>query len=296
MNTLSSASSRRTRRRAIARGFTLIELLVVIAIIAILASLLLPALGRAKLKATGANCLGNLKQLMLAALMYAEDNRDKIVGQQFTGDDGKTVTQDGGGFWRGPVPDFFLASARTKDAAMKQVEEGLRTSALWKYCNSFGAYACPGDMRTKYLKPGKGWTFGSYSKASGNNGESDANGIGWGGIKVFRTFSAIPEPAQSMFFVEEADPRGVNWGTWVIDVNPPGWVDPFAIFHGNFSTFAFADGHAEGHRWLLPTTIKAARDSTRGIQSFYWQGGNKQNVDFVWVYNRYKHVNWKPLQ
>ncbi|MBI2928707.1 MAG: type II secretion system protein [Verrucomicrobia bacterium] len=296
MKVTHSAGPAATRRVNLRRGFTLIELLVVIAIIAILASLLLPAMGRAKLKATGAQCLSNHKQLILAALMYAEDNRDKIVGQQFTGDDGRAVTQDGGGFWRGPVPDFFLASAKSKDDAMRQVQEGLRTSALWKYCNSFGAYACPGDVRTKFLKVKKGWTFGSYSKASGNNGEADASGTGWGGIKVFRTFTAIPEPSKSMFFVEEADPRGVNWGTWVIDVNPPAWVDPFAIFHGNFSTFAFADGHAEGHRWLLGSTIKAATDSSRGIASFYWQGGNNKNVDFVWVYDRYKHVNWKPLK
>src|ERR1039457_5196513 len=67
--------------RAKRAGFTLIELLVVIAIIAILAALLLPALARAKLKATQAVCLSNEKQLMLAALMYAGQNDDKIVGK-----------------------------------------------------------------------------------------------------------------------------------------------------------------------------------------------------------------------
>jgi prepilin-type N-terminal cleavage/methylation domain-containing protein/prepilin-type processing-associated H-X9-DG protein len=263
-----------------ADGFTLIELLVVIAIIAILAAMLLPALAKSKEMATGANCLSNQRQLQLAWNLYAGEYNDTMPGYTWSVDGRAPVDLDGGGFWPG-----LLAAGRPVN--LTNVQNGIRKGPIFPYASAMQMYHCPGDPRIR-KKPGqKGWAFDSYSRANGMNGipnwEASAPPV--------QKISQVQLPSQQYTFLEEADPRGHNWGTWVINVNPPGWIDPMAIYHNNASSFSFADGHAEMHKWLEKTSLDAFRKAVyRGENPFNWSpppGGILKDRDFRFIMRGY---------
>jgi type II secretory pathway pseudopilin PulG len=230
----------------------LIELLVVIAIIAILAALLLPALARAKLKATGAGCISNQKQLVLAWVMYANDNQDKLVNFLETLNARNDVP------WRYDPPPTLpvLPPGTTAEGKIKiYIEEGYRQGALFSYAPNPGIIHCPGDKRTG-LKTGNGYTYSSVSPIGSLNGET----------AVFYKATQLTRPSDKFVWVEENDPRGENLGSWIM--NQAGtqangfagstFIDSPAAFHGTSSSFDWADGHASMHKWVNPATLAYA--------------------------------------
>jgi prepilin-type N-terminal cleavage/methylation domain-containing protein/prepilin-type processing-associated H-X9-DG protein len=272
MKTKQSRSQSPTARRK-AGAFTLIELLVVIAIIAILAAMLLPALNRAKLKAHMAVCLGNQKQLALASVMYASDNSERLpVNMTATGDG------VGGGFWGDttPPPGAWggLSSAQVERIVTTAL---INRNILYQYANNVGVYHCPGDKRTSLrvgAAPNVGWGYDSYALT-----DNIAENNGAGGLRGRRQ-TTVRRPSQTLAWMEEAEARGYNMGTWTGWAGW-GWVDVPAMFHGDAATMAFVDGHAEQRKWKDGTVINAGRQAARGISTHNVAAAASSDSQFI---------------
>jgi len=237
------------------RAFTLIELLVVIAIIAVLAALLLPALSKAKLRAMSANCLSNQKQLALGWLMYVDDNQGRLVGFDPNVNPATGVLPWRTGTLPTPGSDFKLV-----------LQNDFKAGGLYQYAPNVNVLHCPADRRALspqvLNRPSPGtFAWGSYSGSGGMNGDN------WMASVMITKQSAIVHPSARYLWVEENDPRGENVGGWVINataatLTPPwqgsAFVDGPAAWHGGTSTFSWADGHVENHKWLDSKTVTFA--------------------------------------
>jgi prepilin-type N-terminal cleavage/methylation domain-containing protein/prepilin-type processing-associated H-X9-DG protein len=276
-------------------GFTLIELLVVIAIIAILAAMLLPALGRAKQKGQGIACLSNMRQSNLASFMYASDNNDYI-----------SPCMMGGGFWGPPnTPSSdYLGMASTINAqpgtaaAQAYVESLFRTGPLFQYVPNPAIIHCPGDLRYKNRSLGQGWAYDSYSRSENFSG-TDALGYYWGMDSPCIKYADAKNPAQTFTFFEDADPRGFNMGTftviWNLGSQTFTWGDPAAIYHLNSCNQGYADGHAGSHRWTDGTILAAGKAAATGASwgTIGTIGGPTSGVDYEFIRQNWRFPGWK---
>lgn len=232
-------------------GFTLIELLVVIAIIAILASMILPALSRAKMKATAASCRSLQKQLVLGWSMYADDNRDRVVGAS-------TYAKTDWRIEQGSVVDAPPANLSAEEKIVWKTKQGYKIGALYFYAKNPDVLHCPGDLRYKKFA-GAGFAYCSVGCAAGLNGEE-------GGNRKLLTRGGILRTVDKYVFVEENDSRGDDMGSWMMnpgtltDSEPHAYtdaslIDATASYHGDSSTFGFIDGHVALQKWRGNTMI-----------------------------------------
>jgi prepilin-type N-terminal cleavage/methylation domain-containing protein/prepilin-type processing-associated H-X9-DG protein len=280
------------------KAFTLIELLVVIAIVALLLSVIIPAIRKAKEVAAAAVCLANEGQMIKAWLLYAGDYDAEVAdgdaSDNLTRPGFEQATINGSNVW------YWCWVGRAMGPQNQDVNKtlddkirGFQAGSLWSYLQAPKVYNCPVDKR--YIKPAPNknnvignsdpdWMGGYRSYSIGKvYSRRPANGSGEDACTVGK-ISEITVPGSKIVFLEEADGYGWNDRTWNMDLNNPQWIDPFAIWHNGSSTLGFADGHAERHRWVSKNTIEMAE-----AQQKHWSAieNGKASEDYLWFKRSY---------
>ena len=220
------------------RAFTLLELLAVVAILSLLFSLVLPAVSQAQAKATGAACLGNLKQLQLCWQMYADDFHGAVPPNQ-------SLLVNG--LWRS-APDSWIGFSNAPcDRGASLIERGL--FHRYGYNRALALYRCPADksgVRTsggQRLAQRRTRSYALNGNLGGRPAEVQA---------TVHRLGAIPEPARLLAFVDEAEDSIDDAHFLVWPAPDTRWVNLPAGRHSQTGVLSFVDGHVERWRWRSP--------------------------------------------
>ena len=233
-----SAATRRLPRRA----FTLIELLVVIAIIAILASMLLPALAKSKEKGQQTICRSNIRQIGLAFLLYIGDFNDTFPGPASKGS--YDPQQEDWIWWNSY--DTRLGRAGTS----RDPQQGAITPYLTRFQTNL--FRCPSDQEVKKRQqqfdknPTSGnlylysYTLNSLGIDSSGRSAGISSIYALGQPPLHYKYSSIKNPAKKIMLVKEGGDGGdPDDGRWV----PPG--NTLTKRHRGKASVCFADGHVD---------------------------------------------------
>ncbi|HWF20065.1 MAG TPA: type II secretion system protein [Verrucomicrobiae bacterium] len=221
-------------------AFTLVELLVVIAIIAILASLLLPALNKSKVQAEGIACNNNIRQLSIAWSLYADDNDDLLVNNY-----GKPQTLLTRNTWANNVESWTNSDDNTN---LTYVTDTLFSP----YDNRNGKiFKCPSDRAA--ASNGERIRSMSMNAMVGDPGDLLDN---FNPLYVqFLKLADIRNPAGIFVFLDEHCDT-INDGFFVNRLEDYQWGNLPASYHNGAVNLAFADGHFEAHRWQIGDTVR----------------------------------------